>query len=222
MAYADQQMSKNRLIAIILVALIHVAIGYALITGLAYSAFKQAVERVTTVDIEEPPPPEEEPPPPPQEPETAPPPPVAPPPPINISVAPPPIQVQTNIPPPAPVARTVPPPAPPAPPPPPPAPSQARGVTPQNQGSWAARIRENYPARAIRDEIEGRVGVRVTVGTNGRVTACSVSSSSGSSILDDAACEGMQRYARFNPALDDAGNPTTGNWGTTIVYQLSR
>ena len=93
---------------------------------------------------------------------------------------------------------------------------------PQNQGSWAARIRENYPARAIRDEIEGRVGVRVTVGTNGRVTACSVSSSSGSSILDDAACEGMQRYARFNPALDDAGNPTTGNWGTTIVYQLSR
>lgn len=222
MAYADQQMSKNRLIAIILVALIHVAIGYALITGLAYSAFKQAVERVTTVDIEEPPPPEEEPPPPPPEPETAPPPPVAPPPPINISVAPPPIQVQTNIPPPAPVARTVPPPAPPAPPPPPPAPSQARGVTPQNQGSWAARIRENYPARAIRDEIEGRVGVRVTVGTNGRVTACSVSSSSGSSILDDAACEGMQRYARFNPALDDAGNPTTGNWGTTIVYQLSR
>ena len=222
MAYADQQMSKNRLIAIILVALIHVAIGYALITGLAYSAFKQAVERVTTVDIEEPPPPEEEPPPPPPEPETAPPPPVAPPPPINISVAPPPIQVQTNIPPPAPVARTVPPPAPPAPPPPPPAPSQARGVTPQNQGSWAARIRENYPARAIRDEIEGRVGVRVTVGTNGRVTSCSVSSSSGSSILDDAACEGMQRYARFNPALDDAGNPTTGNWGTTIVYQLSR
>ena len=81
MAYADQQMSKNRLIAIILVALIHVAIGYALITGLAYSAFKQAVERVTTVDIEEPPPPEEEPPPPPPEPETAPPPPVAPPPP---------------------------------------------------------------------------------------------------------------------------------------------
>lgn len=221
MAYADQQMSKNRLIAIILVALIHVAIGYALITGLAYSAFKKAVERVTTVDIEEPPPPEEEPPPPP-EPETAPPPPVAPPPPINISVAPPPIQVQTNIPPPAPVARTIPPPAPPAPPPAPPAPSKARGVSPDNQRSWSARIQENYPSRAIRDEIEGRVGVRVVVGPNGRVTSCSVSSSSGSSILDTAACEGMQRYARFNPALDDAGNPTSGNWGTTIVYQLSR
>ena len=90
MAYADQQMSGNRVVAIIIVALIHVAVGYALVTGLAYSAIKKAVERVTTVDIEEPPPPEEEPPPPPEQQEVMPPPPVAPPPPINIAPAPPP------------------------------------------------------------------------------------------------------------------------------------
>ena len=72
MAYADQQMSGSRVIAIALVVLIHLAIGYALITGLAYSAAKKLVERVTTVDIEEPPPPEEDVPPPPPEPETAP------------------------------------------------------------------------------------------------------------------------------------------------------
>ena len=53
MAYADQQMSGNKIIAIIIVALIHVALGYALITGLAYNAVKKAIERVTTVDIEE-------------------------------------------------------------------------------------------------------------------------------------------------------------------------
>ena len=223
MAYADQQMSGNRVVAIIIVALIHVAIGYALVTGLAYSAAKKLVERVTTVDIEEPPPPEEEPPPPPPEPDTAPPPPVAPPPPINVSVAPPPIQVQTNIPPPAPVARIVPPAAPPAPPPPPPPPpSPARPASPDNQARWARRIQENYPSRAIRDEIEGRVGVRVTIDAEGRVSACSVTSSSGSSILDEAACEGMQRYARYNPALNAAGDPTTGSATTTIVYQLSR
>ena len=214
------------MVAIALVVLIHLAIGYALITGLAYSAIEQVVQRVTTVDIEEPPPPEEEPPPPPPEPETAPPPPVAPPPPINVSRAPPPIQVQTNIPPPAPPARIIPPAAPPAPPPapppPPPAPSQARPARPEGQSRWAARIQENYPSRAIRDEIEGRVGVRVTVGPDGRVSACSVSGTSGSSILDEAACEGMGRYARFEPALDDAGNPTSGSYSTTIVYQLSR
>ena len=43
--------------AIIIVALIHVAVGYALITGLAYSALKKAIEHVTTVDVSEPPPP---------------------------------------------------------------------------------------------------------------------------------------------------------------------
>ena len=83
MAYSDQQMSGNKIVAIIIVALIHVVIGYVLITGLAYSAVKKVVERVTTVDIEEPEPEPEEEPPPPEEPkpETAPPPPVAPPPP---------------------------------------------------------------------------------------------------------------------------------------------
>lgn len=220
MAYADQQMSGNKIIAIIIVALIHVAIGYVLVTGLAFSAAKKLVERVTTVDIEEPPPPEEEPPPPPPEPDTAPPPPVAPPPPISIAPAPPPITTQVNIPPPAPPARIVPPAAPPAPPPAPPAPSKARGVTPENQRSWQQRIMDNYPARAVRDEIEGTVGVSLQVGPNGRVTACSVTSSSGSSILDEAACADITRYGRFNPALDAAGNPTTGSWSTRIVYQL--
>jgi protein TonB len=217
MAYADQKMSGNKVVAIILVAVIHVAVGYALITGLAYSAVKKAIERVTTVDIVEPEekPPEELPPP---EPDTPPPPIVAPPPPINVSVAPPPIQTVTTPPPPAPVipiARPV------AAPPPPPAPSQARGVRPRNQSSWASRIQQNYPSRALREGTEGRVGVRVTVNGEGRVEACSVANSSGSSVLDDAACQGMERYARFDPALNDAGEPVSASWQTTIVYQLN-
>ncbi len=216
MAYADQKMSGNRVVAIVIVALIHVAVGYALVTGLAYSAVKKAIERVTTVDIEEP---EEKPPeePPPPEPDTPPPPIVAPPPPINISVAPPPVQVVTTPPPPAPVIPI----ARPVAPPPPPAPSQARGVRPKGQSSWAGRIQSNYPARALREGTEGRVGVRVTVNAEGRVDACSVSSSSGSSVLDEAACQGMQRYARFDPALNDGGNPVSASWSTTIVYQLN-
>ncbi|HYD24116.1 MAG TPA: TonB family protein [Croceibacterium sp.] len=213
-------MSGNKIVAIIIVALIHVALGYALITGLAYSAVKKAIERVTTVDIEEPPPEEEEPPPPPPD-DIAPPPPVAPPPPINVAVAPPPIQTVTTPPPPAPPVRIVPPAAPPAPPPPPP-PSQARGAEPDNQRSWTQRIMDNYPSRALRDETEGTVGVRVQVGANGRVASCSVSSSSGSPVLDEAACADLTRYARFKPALDAAGRPTTGSWATRIVYRIPR
>jgi protein TonB len=213
MAYADQQMSGSRIFAIIIVALIHIALGYALVTGLAYSAFKKAVERVTTVDIEEPPPPEEEPPPPPPD-QVQPPPIVAPPPPLSLS---PPTRLETVPEPPPPQREVV---TNPNPPPPPPPPSKARGAQPEGQRSWQQRIMDNYPARAVRDEIEGRVGVRVTVGPNGRVAGCSVTSSSGESVLDQAACQDITRYARFNPALDDAGNPTTGSWGTTIVYTL--
>ena len=221
MAYADQQMGGNRVVSIVIVALIHVVIGYLLISGLAISAVKQVVERVTTVDIEEPPPPPEEPPPPPPEQPTAPPPPVAPPPPISIAPAPPPIQTQATIPPPAPPAITIPPPAPPAPPAPPPAPSQARGATTRNERSWAARIQDNYPARALREEREGTVGVRVTVTPQGRAANCQVTSSSGSPDLDQAACQGMERYAQFNPALDAAGNPTEGNYSTRITYRIN-
>lgn len=218
MAYADQQTSGNRVVAIILVALIHVFVGYLFISGLAIEAVKKVAERVTTVDIEEPEPeePEDEPPPPEDVPQQVPPP-VAPPPPINIAPAPPPIQTRPTIPPPSPPAQVIPPPAPPA----PARPSQARGATPDGQRRWAARIQENYPSRALREEIQGTVGVNVVVGPDGRVASCSVSRSSGSSILDEAACQGMQRYARFNPALDDDGNPTNGRYSTSITYQLN-
>lgn len=214
MAYADQGMSSNRVVAIVIVVLIHLALGYTLVTGLAYSATKKLIERVTAVDIEEPEPEPEEPPPPPPD-EVMPPPPVAPPPPINVATTPPQIQTVTTPPPPAPVIPIA------APPPAPPPPSQARGVRPDGQNRWAARIQQNYPSRAVRDGTEGTVGVRVTVNTEGRVSACSVTSSSGSSILDQAACSGMERYARFDPALNDAGNPISASWSTRIVYQLN-
>lgn len=217
MAYADQKMSGNKVTALIIVAIIHVLVGYALVTGLAYSAAKKLVERVTTVEIKEEVKKEEEPPPPPKKQEAPPPPIVAPPPKIQLA-PPPPVTVVDTPPPPAPPAPIVL--APPAPAP-PPAPSQARGVRPKNQSSWAARIQDNYPSDALRQEKEGRVGVRVSIGPDGRVTGCTVTSSSGTPSLDSAACEGMQRYARYDPALDDAGRPTSGSASTAIVYRIN-
>jgi len=225
MSYADQQrgLTGTKLVALIIALAIVGGIGLMMVVGLAINAIKKEIERVDTFNVEEepPPPPEEPEEPPPEQPqETAPPPPVAPPPPINIAPQPPAIQTQREIPPPSPPALVLPPPAPAAPPAPPPPPSQARGVQPRNQSRWVRRIIEDYPSRALRQEEEGTVGVRVTVGTNGKVSACSVTSSSGSSILDEAACRSMQRYARFEPALNDAGNPISGSWSTRITYQI--
>jgi protein TonB len=210
MSYASQQqgLTGTKLVALIIALAIVGGIGAVMVIGLAINAIKKEIERVTTVDIEEPPPPEEpDEPPPPQ--------------PINIAPTPPQIQTQSTIPPPSPPADRIPPPAPAGPPPAPPAPSQARGARTKNERSWASRIQENYPARALREEIEGTVGVRVSVTPDGRATGCSVTASSGSDILDAAACSGMERYARFEPALDNDGNPTTGSYSTRVTYKLN-
>ena len=215
MAYADQKMGGNKVTALIVVAILHVIVGYALVTGLAYSAFQKVKERVETFDVKEEKPPEE-PPPPPDQP-LPPPPIVAPPPPISFDRPQAPVvQTVPVAPPPAPVfTQAAQPPAP------PPVASKARGARSKGQNSWAARIQDNYPSAALRKEIEGTVAVRVTVGPDGRVSGCTVAGSSGSGDLDSAACDGMTRYARFEPALDAGGSPTTGSFSTRIVYKIN-
>ena len=218
MAYADQKMSGNKVTALIIVALIHIALVYALVTGLAYEAAKKVIQKVTTVDIKEPEKPKEPPPPPPKQKE-APPPPVAPP--VKINIAPAPPQIQTVITPPPRAAadhsrparagtRTA-------------AAAKATPVSAQprgNPGSWATT--NDYPSRALREEREGTTGFRVNVGTDGRVTDCQVTSSSGSPDLDEATCTNVSRRARFKPATDANGQPTTGSYSNRVRWVIPK
>ena len=216
MAYADQQMSGNKITALIIVALIHIVVGYALVTGLAYSAAKQILKKVTTVDIKEPEKPKEPPPPPPKQ-EAAPPPPVAPPVRINVSVAPPPIETVQVAPPPPPAIVLAPPPVV-APPPPRFTPKQAQ---PKGRpGDWVTT--NDYPSRALREEREGTTGFRLSVGPDGRVTNCEVTSSSGSPDLDAATCDNLRRRARFTPATDGEGQPTSGSYSSRTRWVIPK
>lgn len=216
MAYTDRQMSGNRITALVIVALIHIFLGYALITGLAYSAVQQIVKKVTTVDIKKDEP--KKPPPPPPPPKNLPPPPVAPPVKINVAITPPQIQTVTTPPPPAPVIVLPPPSAPPAPPPPR---FSAKGASPRgNPGDWVTP--EDYPARALREERAGTTRFHMTVGTNGRPTDCQITSSSGSPDLDEATCTYAQRRAKFNPAMDGDGQPTTGSYSGSVRWVIPK
>ena len=145
MAYADQEMSSNKVISIVLVVIIHILLGYALVTGLAYTAVKKVASQLDMIDIDEEEPPEEpeEPPPPPPDKPIEPPPVVSPPPIVAPVAAPRPVirTVPTAPPPPAPIA------APPAPPPPPPPPQRANPEPRGNPGSWANA--NDYPSRAF-------------------------------------------------------------------------
>ena len=214
MSYVDQGMTPGRIWSIVLVAILHALLGYAFVTGLAYKFVKNVQEDLKTFDVQEAPPPEEEPPPPPPE-TPQPPPPVTSPPPINRfeNLAPPPVAA----PPPPPVLAPPPPVAAPPPPPPPPRtvePARARA----NLSSLVSD--SDYPASALRNEEQGTTGFRLTVGPDGRVSNCVVTSSSGSSALDAATCRIMRSRARFTPARNNLGENTQDTVNSRIQWRI--
>lgn len=221
MAYADQQgMSTNRLVSIIIVVILHLFLGYALVTGLAYEAVKKAAEKMNVVDVKEEEPPEEEEPPP--EPEKQIEPPVVSPPPLVKTVSPPPtVQTVSDPPPSISLVPKAAPPAPAAPPPPPPPVAKRPKPVPKgNPGNWANT--NDYPARALQQEREGVTRFSVTVGANGRVTGCSITGSSGHADLDQVTCSKITSRGRFDPALDGSGQPTSGTWSSSVRWQIPK
>lgn len=79
---------------------------------------------------------------------------------------------------------------------------------------------EDYPAEAIRNREQGRVGFRLEVAADGRPSGCSVVGSSGSSALDSTTCRLLMERARFTPARDSRGGPTTDSFVGGIVWRL--
>jgi len=79
---------------------------------------------------------------------------------------------------------------------------------------------DDYPQSAIRNEEQGTTAVRLSVGTDGRVTDCSITASSGSTALDNATCNIIRRRARYTPAQDQAGNPVGGSDTARIRWEL--
>lgn len=221
MSYAQRkEMSSNRTVSIVIVALIHVLLGYFIVTGLAYNVVKKAAEDLKTFDVEEePPPPPEEPPPPPPEDSLPPPPEISSPPPLNRIPMESPMQVpQTPMVAQPPTPTYVPaPPAPPAPPPPPRV-SQPKSAS----GNLQGLIRnDDYPQAAIDADQQGSVTVVLQVGANGRVAGCSVASSSGSRALDSTTCRILTSRARFTPAQDSSGAATSGSVRQVIKWVLA-
>ncbi len=101
-----------------------------------------------------------------------------------------------------------------------PAPKRPKPVPKGNPGNWANA--NDYPSSDLNKENEGTTGFSVTVGPDGRVTSCSVTRSSGHPGLDSATCKNIQRRARFDPALDGDGNPTSGTWGSSVRWVIPK
>lgn len=216
MSYAQRkQLSGNPGLSIVLALVVVGALLYAIMTGLAFNVVKKGVDELKAFDVDQPPPPPAKPPPPPpKNVPQVPPPPVAMPPIVQTNLAPTPQIVTTPTPQPAPIHIQ----APPAPPAPPAAKvTKAESARGNLQGLFSG---DDYPQDALRNEETGRTTVRLDIGTTGRVTGCSVVSSSGSRSLDGATCRILTSRARFNPAKLSNGQPTTDTYTQTIVWQL--
>jgi periplasmic protein TonB len=206
MSYAQRkELSGNKTLSIILVVILQFALGYAIVTGLAYNVIKKAAQDLKTFDVEEQPPPPEEPPPPP-----------TPPPLVRMQAPEPPIQTVTAPPPPVYI-----PPVAPAPPPPPPPPRKVQSAQSAKGDLRSLFSADDYPASAQSSGAEGTVQATLTIGPDGRVVSCNVSRSSGNSSLDSTTCNILRRRAKFTPARDSNGQPTTDTVSTPpIVWRL--
>jgi periplasmic protein TonB len=91
------------------------------------------------------------------------------------------------------------------------APDESEPGGPKNAGEGAMMsagvingTKPDYPLTARKQGIEGKVMLRVTVGTDGRITSVIVVQSSGHAMLDKAARDGVARW-RFSPARRATG-----------------
>ena len=79
---------------------------------------------------------------------------------------------------------------------------------------------DDYPVEAMRREEQGTVGVDLRIDRQGRVSRCTVSTSSGSDALDRKTCEILQTRARFQPATDLDGRPVSDVYSQRITWRL--
>lgn len=222
MAYADRNTSGSRVVSIVIVSVIVALFAWGFVNGLTFKYIKKVTEKLNTFDVVEPPPPppDKPPPPPPEQPQLQTPPVVSPPPIVRVQSPPPPIATVVTPPPAAPITvrAAAPAPVPVAAPPAPPAISKAAGPK-GNPADWITN--DDYPSDALSAEAQGTTAIRWDIGTNGRVENCTVTSSSGNSSLDRAACSALTRRGRYSPALDQTGAPMrTVGQTRRVVWRL--
>lgn len=87
-----------------------------------------------------------------------------------------------------------------------------------NPGLWVTT--NDYPPAALRENREGTVGFTLTIGPDGRVSACHVNFTSGSPDLDATACALITQRARFNPGRNAKGIAQTGRYSNRVRWQI--
>jgi TonB family protein len=76
---------------------------------------------------------------------------------------------------------------------------------------------DDYPPASMRGAEEGDVSALLLIDTEGLVTGCRITHSSGHLLLDRATCALAARRGRFNPAKDAQRRPVVGSYAISDV-----
>ncbi|WP_157215835.1 TonB family protein [Flavisphingomonas formosensis] len=79
----------------------------------------------------------------------------------------------------------------------------------------------DYPAEASPGKDYGIATIFLRVSTEGRVTSCDVTESSGSTILDMTTCSLLKKRAQFEPAKNASGSPVEGEYRSAISWGIN-
>jgi protein TonB len=92
-------------------------------------------------------------------------------------------------------------------------------ATPSNSSTrWITN--DDYPRRALVDEVEGSASYRLVIGTNGKVSSCELTSPTGNRALDEATCRLISNRARFDPATDESGAKVVGTYSGSVRWEI--
>lgn len=98
-------------------------------------------------------------------------------------------------------------------------PALVRGARPRgNPGLWVTP--NDYPSADLRQEHTGITRFRLDIGTDGRVSQCTVTASSGHPGLDAAACAKLAQRGRFEPAIDSTGARLPGSFSSSVRWEI--
>lgn len=78
----------------------------------------------------------------------------------------------------------------------------------------------DYPEDAFRAGSYGRVSLHLQITAEGRVSACSITETSGSLSLDSTSCSAAKHRARFLPARDAQGRAIAGDYLAGLSFGI--
>lgn len=97
----------------------------------------------------------------------------------------------------------------------------SRAVEPLDYDRLAREIVNNYPREMLRQHQQAMVRVRLAVGADGSATGCNLQNDYNETQFEQVVCQNMLEYARFEPALDAAGQPIASYYQVAVTYRLN-